>query len=141
LTVAELEKIERRIAGRVLGKGGWGVMVNEAHALTTAVIRRLLVMLERIPAHVVWIFTTTVDGQAELFDKQDDSAPLLSRCNVIPLAQRGLCEAIAQRTMEIARAEGLDGKPLSAYVRLTKDNRNNMRANLSQVEAGCMMAD
>ena len=66
--------------GLAMGELGRAYIVNEAHGLRKDVIRQLLVVLERIPPHSLWIFTTTIEGQEAIFEDYDDASPLLSRC-------------------------------------------------------------
>jgi replication-associated recombination protein RarA len=120
-------------------KGGRAWIINEAHGLRKPVIRQLLGILERLPHHCAVIFATTRDGQESLFDDQIDAHPLLSRCVVLTLTNQGLAQAFAGRPREIAEAEGLNGKPDSAYLRLVQRCRNNMRAVLQAVESGEML--
>lgn len=54
------------------------------------------------------------------------------------MTARGLADAFAERALTIARTEGMDGKPLTAYKRLAMDCRNNFRMMLSKIEAGEM---
>lgn len=141
LTVASLRDIERGLAVRGMGeKGGRAVLVNEAHALRKDVIRQLLVSLERVPPHVVWVFTSTTEGTEALFEDCDDASPLLSRCLRIDLSRRDLARPFAERAKQIADKEGLDGRPLERYVKLLQECHNNLRAALQAVEAGDMLA-
>lgn len=119
-------------------KCGRVYLVEEAHGLRKDAVRALLLFLEGLRPHTTVVLTTTIDGHSAFEDGNIDAAPLLSRCVLLPLAQRGLCEPFAERVREIAMAEGMDGLPLERYIRLAKSKRNNMRAMLQAVETGEM---
>lgn len=142
LTSTRLDEIEDRFRYRPLGQrgqtDGLALIINEAHLLTPKIIGRLLVTLESLPEWAVFIFTTTSEAQADIFDDRLDSAPFLSRCTRLELSRRGLAEVFAVRAQVIAQAEGLDGKPIKAYIELVKKHRNNFRAVLQDVEFGIM---
>jgi len=144
LSVDRLTEINRslRLYGGLWGNGrsGKAYLVNEAHGISKRVVRMLLDVLEHLPNHVMFIFTTTSLGQLSMFEDNIDAAPLLSRCTKIQLAQRDLARPFAERAREIATKEGLNGKPLEAYVALVNRHKGNMREVLSRIEAREMMA-
>lgn len=140
LTEKAVEEIERSMRCYGMGsKNGVAIIINEAHGLKAPVVRQLLVTLERIPAHAVWIFTTTFQGQLTLFDRSDDASPLLSRCTALTLRAHGLELDFALIVRKIAQAEGLDGQPIEAYIQLAKACGCNLRDMLCHVEAGEML--
>lgn len=122
------------------GKRGRAYIVNEAHRLSREAIGALLDMLDdkRLLKHVVWIFTTTIEGQATLFDDKCDSGALLSRCDSIRLRLDAELD-YALRLQRIAQSEGLDGQPVTAYCRLIREHDFNLRSAIKAIEGGEMM--
>jgi replication-associated recombination protein RarA len=145
LTPAKIREIEDSFRFRALGsKPGKCFIVNEAHGLRKDAIRMLLVVLERLPEHVVFVFTTTKAGQEFLFDTNDcgDAAPLVSRCIEIELSADDATQAaFARRAKQIAKQEGIDGLPDSIYSKAISAVRGNMRALLQRIESGKFRSD
>lgn len=123
---------------------GWGhgraIIVNEIHLAKRDTIGALQTVLEDIPEHCAWFFTTTWDGASKMSDGSIEYAPFLSRCVKVKLTNQGMCERFAERLLAIAQAEGLDGRPLADYIRVVKDHKNNMRDCLQYVDSGNMLA-
>lgn len=143
LTPAELVRLEESSQFRCMfGRPGKCYIVNEAHGLRKDTIRQLLVTLERLPKHVVWVFTTTVAGNAELWDDCHDASPLVSRCVELRLANgKPARAAMAKRAKEIAVLEGIDGLPESVYLQACDAVTGNMRRLLQRVESGGFVGD
>jgi replication-associated recombination protein RarA len=142
ITPAKLRELERSYSMRPLpidGKTGWAIVVNECHRLRKDTVAAFLDVLERLPDYVVWIFTTTRQGQASLFDddRAGDCAPLVSRCVEVELADGpGVRQALAQRAKTVAMAAGCDGLPDSVYTAAIEGCKGNLRALLQRVESG-----
>ena len=119
--------------------GTWRVwIVNEAHAITGRAIQGRLTLLERLPANRLIIFTTTESLQsADLFG--NFSHPFARRCKVFTFTNQGLAQDMAKRAKEIAKTEGLDGKPDHAYLRLVQECKNNLGMVLQRIEQGDML--
>jgi len=141
LNIDALNKIEATMYcyGGFAKKSGRAFIINEAHGLRKMIVRKLLGLLERLPSHVVFIFTTTKEGQLSFFDDNIDASPLLSRCIQIILTNQGLAQVFTTSCKKIAQAENLDGKPIADYVKLARKCNNNCRMMIQNIEQGIML--
>ena len=109
-------------------------IINEIHTLRGPIVSRLLTTLEALPQHRTWLLTTTKRPSKGLFEDFQDGNPFLSRpvqIELEPLSRHSLDVAIHVRN--VARAEGLDGSDLSAYMDLGKACEWNMRQMINAV--------
>ena len=117
--------------------GGWRAwIVNESQAMTPKAVQAWLTVLDKLPARVLVIFTTTEDS-ADLFGSFD--GPFRSRCKTVALTNQGMAMPAALLVQRVARAEGLDGKDIGEYVKLARKCNNNIRAMFQAVESGDML--
>lgn len=141
LTPKAIDDLERMLRCRALGeRSGRAVLCNESHGLRKDSVRKLLVVLERVPPHVTWVFTTTSEGQQTLFDGVD-SHPLLSRCIKYELTIDDCAAQIVARAKEIAESEELGGADLADYMLLAKRCKFNFRDMLTEIERGEMFRE
>ena len=148
LTPAKVRELVGAYCYRSLfGRGGRAFIVNEAHGMRKDTMRELLTAIEPqggLPEHIVWVFTTTKQGEAALFDNDvgGDAAPLLSRCVEVQLQYDGAArQAYAERARSIAVKEGIDGLPLNVYLNAVDSSKGNMRRVLQRIESGAFKAD
>ena len=128
------EPIIRSLPLPLDGKEGRVFVLQEAHGLKPSVMRRLLVLLESLPRHVAFIFTTTRDGQDKLFEDQTDAGPLLSRCFEVRLNHAGMADPVAAYLhRRIPEVLGVNGQPLSWYKRKVQDAGNNVRKAVQDI--------
>lgn len=127
------------------------LLINEAHGMSKSLVLEMLTYMERtntasifqehLPSNCFIIFTTTKIQEKEYLEGLLDANPLISRCVKIQLTNQKLAEKFAARAKEIAEAEGLGGKPLDQYIRLSQKCNNNMRMILQEIASGAMIDD
>jgi replication-associated recombination protein RarA len=147
MTVKTLGDIEEWYATGTLPIGdpprsGRAVIVNEYHGLRKDTATELLDVLERIPQHACWVFTTTSKAQKGFFedDSNGDRFAFVSRCQEIVLDDSAESRrALAKRAKELAMRAGIDGLPESAYETALAACNGNMRMLLQRVESGQLL--
>lgn len=141
VTLDMVREWQRSCRMKPLGAKGHAFVIDEAHLLKSHIISELQTVLEEpeVQHCSTWIFTTTPTGQRHLFDSKMDFEPFLSRAKVFEFSTHGHELDFAQRVMEIARAEDLDGRPLCEYVELIRRCKGNLRQALNAVESGEML--
>jgi replication-associated recombination protein RarA len=133
---------DRRCSIRPIGKGCHVFIVDEAHNLKSHIVEELQTVLEsyHVQKTSTWIFTTTIAGEAVLFDKHMSAGAFFSRAKAVELKHGPELElSFAMRARFIAQQEQLDGKPLDAYVKLVRACECNMRKVIQEIATGSMI--
>ena len=144
-TAAQVRDLANRMhlwgGGLFTDKGGRACIVNEVHRLKADAIACFLDVLEDIPEHSAWFFTTTWDGADQLFDEKIDASPLMGRCMVIRTTNQGTAQAYAELAYKVANDAGLNGQPMDKYLGLVRKHKGNLRAVLQDIQGGAMVAE
>lgn len=125
----------------IRGKSGKAVFVNEYHGLRQDTIEAFQDVLEAIPPHACWLFTTTTQAQRSFFDNDDtgDKFAFLSRSHKIELEDTPESRhARSQYAKRVAVESGIDGLPDSVYLTALNSEacRGSLRELLQMVESG-----
>jgi replication-associated recombination protein RarA len=138
-----LRRGEEHCHCRPLGGMGYAFIINEFHNASSRVVSRLQTLLEEpaVCRNSTWLLTTTQIGQRHMFDNKLDAAAMLSRAICFEFeADSETLATYALMVQEIARQEGLDGKPIEDYVALVVDQcRGNVRKALQLIASGAML--
>ncbi len=134
-TVDEVRNLQERMERCRLFSDWRVAVVNEAHSMTPKAVQAWLTFLERLPEKCLVIFTTTEQAD-DLFD--NFHGPFMGRVKPLALKKSGLKEPFAARLRQIAKAEGLDGKPLAHYLRAVETNRCDLRTCIQSLEMGTL---
>lgn len=142
LNAEQLRDWDRMCTIRPIGKGCHVFIVDEAHNLKSHIVEELQTVLEsyHVQRTSTWIFTTTLDGEAVLFDKHMSAAAFFSRAKELALSHGPELElAFAIRARKIAQAESLDGQSIDHYVKLVRKCNCNMRQVIQEIACGEMV--
>ena len=124
--------------------GGYCIIINEAHGLSSKAVSRLQTILEdsAVQKNSTWVFTTTNRGEQTLFDNKLDACPFLSRCISLRFTMNAETDGIemVKRLKEIAQAENLcwPETPGEAYLQVLKDSGFNMRRAINTLVTGVL---
>ena len=120
--------------------GGMGrcYIINEAHGLRKDTMRKLLGFIEDLREYTTVIFTTTIEGQTDLFEEHYDASPLLSRCKLVPMAYQGIAKPFSVHLQRIASEYSGKEVTAAACLKLINTYKGNLRAAIGDIEAGLL---